>query len=165
MPDIRERLRSGEDEDVVLQQVIETIERRAPHLLRSFSVSRVQSQRWSGPLPRPEVLAEFEKIVPGAATRIIAMTEHVLTDSGKTLDKVADAEIETRKRGQWMAYSLALISITASVVFFALGKSAPGYVLLGLPAVLLVTSFLTGGDAGIFRNVFGRDDDGEKDSS
>jgi uncharacterized membrane protein len=104
---------------------------------------------------------EYEDIVPGCAARIIEMTEHVLTASGKTLDKVADAEIETSKRGQWMAYSLALISIGASVVFFALDKTAAGYVLLGLPAVLLITSFLTGGDPTIFRKVFGRGDDSD----
>jgi uncharacterized membrane protein len=161
MPDLRERLQRGEDEEALLQEVVEVLGERRPDLLKAFSITQVQSRKWRGPLPSPDVLAQFEEIVPGCAARIIAMTEHVLTASGKTLDKVADAEITTSKRGQWMAYSLALISIGASIVFFALGNNAAGYVLLGLPVVLLITSFLTGGDPKIFRKVFGRGDDDE----
>ena len=164
MPDIRERLRSGEDEDELLRQVIATIEERAPDVLRTLSVSKVTSRKWSGPLPSPDVLAQFEGIVPGCAARIVAMTEHMLTASGKTLDKVADAEIETSKRGQWMAYSLAIISMVAGVYFFVVDKPWGGTAFLGLPAVLLITSFLTGGDSTIFRNVFGRGDDDSGDN-
>jgi uncharacterized membrane protein len=162
MPDIRERIRNGENEDVLLRQVIETIEERAPHVLRTLSVSKVsrlQSHKWSGPLPSPDVLAQFEEIVPGCAARIIDMAEHALTASGKTLDKVADAEIVTSKRGQWMAYSLAILAMAAGVYFFVVDKPWAGATFVGLPAVLLVTSFLTGGDATIFRKVFGHGTD------
>lgn len=162
MPDIRQRLERGDDEDLLLQQIVETLEERAPHLLQTFTVSRVQATKWSGPLPRPDVLAEFEKIVPGAAARIIAMTEHVLTASGKTLDKVADAEISGSKRGQWMAYSLAIFSFVAGVVFFAIDKPWAGTAFISLPVVLLITSFLSGGDPTIFRNVFGKNDDDDE---
>lgn len=54
---------------------------------------------WQGPLPPPGQLAEYEKIVPGAAARILAMAEVAISGPIQNTAKLTDAEIEASKRG------------------------------------------------------------------
>lgn len=42
---------------------------------RSSSIVKTSVQQFSGPLPPPEVLREFDQIIPGAAERILSMAE------------------------------------------------------------------------------------------
>jgi hypothetical protein len=46
----------------------------------NIQAARVEvSQAWSGPLPPPEILAEYERLLPGAAERILMMAEKATT--------------------------------------------------------------------------------------
>ena len=42
---------------------------------QEIEVIKEQIISWKGPLPPPEIMGGFEKVVPGAADRILAMTE------------------------------------------------------------------------------------------
>lgn len=107
---------------------------------------------WQGPLPPPEQLGEYERIVPGAAMRILAMAETAISGPIKNSAKLTDAEIEASKRGLSFAIALTSIMSVASVMFFALavasiGKTAAcitaGSVCLSIPVVMLVRAFIT----------------------
>lgn len=97
---------------------------------------------WQGPLPPPQVFAQYESVVPGAAERILAMTEKVATGHIDNEAKLVAAEIETAKQGQAFALLLTLIAIIAAIVFFAIGNPLAGGVLLSFPVVMIVRSFL-----------------------
>lgn len=101
-----------------------------------------EASRWSGPLPRPQTLVEYEDVVPGAAERIISMAEHSLTGAIRIDSRLADAEITTVKRGQVIAGLLTAVSLVASIIFFAAGNAIAGGALISMPLVLLVQSFL-----------------------
>jgi uncharacterized membrane protein len=107
---------------------------------------------WQGPLPPPEQLAEYEKIVPGAAMRILAMAEAAISGPIQNTAKLTDAEIEASRRGLTFAIALTSVMSVASIVFFILAVVGAGStaacitaasVCLSIPVVLLVRAFIT----------------------
>jgi hypothetical protein len=108
----------------------------------------------------------FEEVLPGAANRLFTVFEEKATLHLKTIARIADddianaekmteatientkrltdARIETSKFGQKIAMWLALISMLGSIALFLLGNNVAGGILLGVPAVLLITAFLKG---------------------
>jgi uncharacterized membrane protein len=107
---------------------------------------------WQGPLPPPEQLAEYEKIIPGAAMRILSMAEVAISGPIQNTAKLTDAEIEASKRGLTFAITLTSIMSIASIIFFILavagaGSTAAcitaGSVCLSVPVVMLVRAFIT----------------------
>src|SRR5215469_13569981 len=91
----------------------------------SGRVQRAMSQArvWSGPLPPPDILGEYERQLPGAAERILAFAMRLTT---------------------------AMISVSA--VFFSLAVArvgntgaamAGGSVFLSVPVIMLFRAFIT----------------------
>jgi uncharacterized membrane protein len=106
-------------------------------------VVRLELQRaWSGPLPPPETLAQYEAILPGSAERILAMAETVAIGEIRTNDKLADAEIVAGKQGLALAAALTLIAFIAAIAFFALGDPIAGGLFLSFPVIMLIRSFI-----------------------
>ncbi len=101
-------------------------------------------ESWFGPLPHPSVLREYEAIVPGSAERIIRMAEADTTQKADTDRLLAEGEVDAEKQGIALAFVLALACIIASIVFFALGNEIAGAVLVGLPLMTVIGSFITG---------------------
>jgi len=86
----------------------------------------LQARAWSGPLPPPDILGEYERQLPGAAERILAF-----------------------------AMRLTTAMITISAVFFSLAVArigntgaamAGGSVFLSVPVIMLFRAFIRGGD-------------------
>lgn len=94
---------------------------------------------YSGPVPMPEHLRQYNDLVPGSAERII---HSVYVEPGERQKQMMDAEIAAAKTGQTWAIILALVCIVAAIVFFALGNNVAGAAFLGLPIVGLIGSFL-----------------------
>ena len=84
---------------------------------------------FTGPLPPAETYAQYEATYPGAAARILGMAEkeqdHRIAWENKSLDYAAKAE----RRGQWMAYSLALGCIVGAVICSTYQQTVPSIAL------------------------------------
>lgn len=78
-----------------------------------------QETSWSGPLPDPETLERYERVLPGAADRIMRSLESQTVDASQRDDRIADTQIVVALRGQGWAVFLALLCIVAAIVFFA----------------------------------------------
>lgn len=115
------------------------------HVIREVVREEMQGS-WSAPLPPPETLDQYNKIVPGAAERILSMTERVLTGKIDTVDKLANSEIEWAKISISVAFGLTLLAFAASVAFFALNNRVAGLAFLSFPVVMLIRSFLVRSD-------------------
>jgi uncharacterized membrane protein len=81
---------------------------------------------WQGPLPPPQVLAEYDRVVPGSAQRIMAMAETVISGPIQNAAKLTDAEIEATKWGLSFAMALTSVTTLASALFFALAIAGVG---------------------------------------
>lgn len=106
---------------------------------------------WNSPLPPASELAGYERIVPGAAERIIAMAELAVRGPIEDTAKLTDAEIDATKRGLSFAMKLTAGMAIVAVIFFALGVAGigttaavtAGGVCLSIPVVMLIRSFIT----------------------
>lgn len=87
---------------------------------------QLEQRQWSGPLPPPAILYQYEQVQAGLAERIVAMAETAATGEIKTRDKLACAEIEQAKTGQSLAFVLTLIALGAAIYFFAVGNPIAG---------------------------------------
>jgi uncharacterized membrane protein len=93
---------------------------------------------YSGPIPLPDTLRQYNEIVPGSAQQII---DAVYQAPGRRQDELSKAEVLVAKRGQNAAIFLAVLSVGAAIVFFATGNNIAGGAFLGIPLVQLILSF------------------------
>jgi uncharacterized membrane protein len=93
-------------------------------------------------MPSPRILAQYEQVQAGLAERIMAMAETAATGDIRTRDKLASAEIECARIGQSLAFFLTLIALSGAIWFFAIHNDVAGGVLLSVPVIMLIRSFL-----------------------
>lgn len=104
----------------------------------------VRHASFSGPMPHPSILEGYERIVPGAAERILSMAE---ADSRhmQEMDKAALAEAAKEiKRGQIFGFSIGLAALGASMLAIAMGAPTVAGVIGGTTVVGLVSVFIVG---------------------
>ncbi len=94
----------------------------------------------TGPLPPPEQLAQYEQIIPGAADRILRMTEN---NSDHRM-RIISAQIAQSDRAQWLAFALALCFLVASVWVTLAAFPWVGVTLGGSTVIGVITIFITG---------------------
>jgi len=102
----------------------------------------VTSEHWRGPLPHPAALAAFERILPGAADRVLSLAERELAlrelreqtvraavDGQVRVETVtADADRDALKRGQYLATGIsALVSMLSFAGMFLTPWAAVGF--------------------------------------
>jgi uncharacterized membrane protein len=75
-----------------------------------------------GPLPPAEELAKYNQIIPNGADRIMAMAEKEQNHRQNMETIVVNSVSSQNKRGQWFAYSLAVLAIFYSAYLFSLGR-------------------------------------------
>lgn len=106
----------------------------------SASISAFQ-----GPLPPPEALEQYGRIVPNGADRIVAMAESQMRHRQALESAVVNGNVEAQRRGQVMGFILGLVAILGGIGLIAFDKDVEG-----LSAI--ITAFVA--LAGVF--VYGR---------
>ncbi len=105
---------------------------------------KVQGVQYSGPIPPPAMLEQYDKIVPGAAERLLRMAEEQSAHR-RSLEKKA---IDTDSRNSTMGIASALlISLSAfCVVVYAIivGQIEVAKLVAGGVIVSLVSAFIYG---------------------
>ncbi len=97
---------------------------------REQLVQILAASQFRGPLPPPEMLAQYNEALPDGADRIVTMAE-----------KQADHRRRVESRGQIFGFSIAMTAILGGIGLIADGRSAEGLVplvgaLVGLVGVL-----------------------------
>lgn len=101
-------------------------------------------QEFSGPLPHPSIFAEYERILPGAAERLLSQTE-IQSKHRRDLETIA---IKSGSRdsliGLISAFFLGAGSLLAGTIVILKGYAYPGsfFGLLGMGS--LTTAFIYG---------------------
>ncbi|MCF8024166.1 MAG: DUF2335 domain-containing protein [Desulfobacteraceae bacterium] len=104
----------------------------------------VAAQQFSGPIPHPDILRQYNEILPGAADRILAMAESE-SEHQKSMDKTA-MEFKSRenRRGQYLAMATVIVAFSAATACAYMGAQTAAAVIGGTTVVGLVTVFVTG---------------------
>jgi len=117
--------------------------------------SMMISEMHQGPLPPARTLAGYEKVLPGAAERVVRMAEieqehrHAMQkqqqEKSLELQKTAvNAQISIDKTGQLYAFIIAMAILVISAILAFLGHEGIASVLVGVDMVGLAAVFITG---------------------
>lgn len=137
---------AAQDIESAVERTLEgkVAKRDLPQITRQIT-QLVVSEQFSGPLPHPKHLREYEAALPGAAERILAMAERNLDSLIKSNQDVLIAEVEDRKRGMYLGaglFALLIVSGFASI-FVTESEIVPG-LFLGAAAIGGIATFIKG---------------------
>jgi uncharacterized membrane protein len=110
--------------------------------LRAAAMSMAFSaEMYSGPIPPPSIMAEWEKVIPGSADRILKMAEKQSAHRIAMEQKVVDGDMRRSDRGLIFGFIIALVMIIGGFIIIGLGHDWAG-------ATIITTSLA--GVAGLF---------------
>lgn len=104
--------------------------------------AKVEASEFSGPIPPPNALREYENIQSGFADRIITMAEKQAAHRQNLETIGIEGEIKVIKRGQTFALSLGLFMISGAVLCVYLGQPYVAGLLVGTTLVGVIKNFL-----------------------
>lgn len=105
----------------VIEEIIPEVSKEKKDKLVAF-VECIEM--YKGPIPHPSIIAEYEKLIPGSADRILSMAERQSSHRISLQSKVVEAEIKNSKKGQIFGFVLAILMIGAGITFAFLGMEA-----------------------------------------
>lgn len=110
---------------------------------------QIVHQEFSGPLPPPAALENYEKILPGAAERIIILAEGEASHRRDIEKMTRKAEIRLAKGehyqiyfGQFCAFIVTLAFVAGAVFLLHNDKQISGTLLASGAAAIIVLAFL-----------------------
>lgn len=107
-------------------------------------VQMTQSFSFSGPLPPPQLLGQYNDVIPNGAERLMKMAE-VQQNHRQELEKaVINGNVKAESRGQWMGLVVSVAVIGAGTYLAAIGRQITGGILVGVDVVALASVFVFG---------------------
>ena len=91
--------------------------------VEKFGAIVLQAESYRGPLPHPKHVAQFEKILPGAAERIFSMAEREQAHHHACENNVIKAQSSYGTRGQYMGATLIVLPLVAAFYCAVTGLS------------------------------------------
>jgi len=114
-----------------------------PHARSRFDQFHLDiSATYSGPLPPPGWLQGYERVLAGAADRILALTEREATGRQRVVETAAKNRRVDSRRGPLFAFVLAVLFGLGGFWLIAHDKSASGLALIAVDLVGLVSVFV-----------------------
>lgn len=103
-----------------------------------------RKEEYSGPIPHPDHLEKYEKILSGSANRILGMAENQSTHRQNIENKLLEAEINYKNKGQNFGFIISIICIVGGIVMLFFGKNLQGFITLIGAVSMLISAFLYG---------------------
>jgi uncharacterized membrane protein len=104
----------------------------------------IHSSMFSGPVPPPEVLAEYAKIHPSLVDRIFAMTESQSAHRKNLETQSLLLHSEAVARSTYAGLSVAIVGLGVAAFLGFLGHPTAAAIVGGADLVGLVSVFITG---------------------
>jgi len=105
---------------------------------------QVVQEAYSGPLPHPAILQQYNKIVPGAAERILEMAEQNAKHRRNLQFAALKAQKSEIRIGQLFGFGIGISALSTSIVAMYFGFPAVAGIIGGTTVVGLVTVFVIG---------------------
>jgi uncharacterized membrane protein len=100
--------------------------------------------QYSGPVPPPSMLREYDTVQPGFADRLISMAEKEQVHRQELQKTAMKGEIAKDKRGQDYALTISIMIILGSIGLIYTGHEISGSILAGSTLLGLAYIFITG---------------------
>jgi uncharacterized membrane protein len=98
----------------------------------------------SGPLPPPEMLNEYNHIVPDGANRIMLMAEKQIDHRMALEKKTVESQLWQSGAGQWIGFIITIIVLFMGFYLTILGHSGVGITMITTTLLGLVSIFVLG---------------------
>lgn len=85
-----------------------------------------ESITFSGPLPHPQILEYYEKILPGSAERILKMAEEQSSHRRNLEEKVINSDVLNSNRGLIFGLIIGLAALLVAVLIVYFGHPVSG---------------------------------------
>jgi uncharacterized membrane protein len=102
------------------------------------------AQSFSGPLPHPSILAEYDGIVPGAAERILTMAESQSQHRQNLERAVIESDIKNSRLGLHYGLLIGLTAVIGGTICIVSGYQIGGSIIGGTGLTGLVGVFVYG---------------------
>lgn len=101
-----------------------------------------QHQRFSGPIPPPAILEQYDRVLPGAAERILSMAEQNMQHEHTIDSEIVGIRRTEYKRGQVFGLIIAIVAITSATICAIYEHEGVAMVIGGATVVGLVSAFV-----------------------
>lgn len=82
---------------------------------------------WTGPLPPPGALREYEQLLPGAGERIVALAERQVAHRHMLERWTVNSSVRIEQRGQWIAATIGVLAIACGTYLMATDHDGWGF--------------------------------------
>ena len=89
-----------------------------------------QTSIFSGPLPPPDTLAQYDDILTGAADRILSMAEKEQERRHQNENKIVYEQLKYRRLGMLIGGLIGIIGAGGSIAAMILGSNTAGIIAL-----------------------------------
>lgn len=86
-------------------------------------------EHFSGPLPHPNVLVQFDVAIPGSAERILKMAEAQSAHRRELERKVVESDISRSKWGQILGFIIAVLGLIVAGAIAIFGNAVAGSII------------------------------------
>lgn len=107
-------------------------------------VAVTREETFSGPLPSPETLNGYERVITGAADRIIKMAENQMQHRHKVEENFLNTHSRNTLLGIVAAFILGAIICIGGIICVLNDKQVSGLIFGGVGLAAVVTAFLKG---------------------
>lgn len=106
--------------------------------------SVVSQQTWTGPLPPPAALSQFDAIIPNGADRIMALVESEHRHRVEHESAIVKATIQDTRRGHYIGGAISLAAIVAAVVSVGMGAHpSVSIACVSLPVAIIIQAIVS----------------------
>lgn len=109
-----------------------------------MSREQILASSFSGPLPPPQILSEYEAVFPGCAERIVAMAERQSAHRQELERNHIGSSSLVERRGQIFAFLITGIAIAGGTYLISIGKDASGLTSIITALAALAATFIYG---------------------
>lgn len=140
---------SATEKDAIPAEIEEILEKvsesdRQFVLARLVQIKMSMKSHFVGPIPRPEDLERYNKIIPNGADRIMSRAEKQSDHRMQLEDKVISRQQNQSGRGQIFAFIISLLFLIAAWDLGKSGEPVLAGVIGGTTLVSLATVFIVG---------------------
>jgi uncharacterized membrane protein len=121
-----------------------TQNRSPSHSSRVVQTATTAAVQFQGPLPHPQLLEGYEKIVPGSAERILKMAEEQQTHRHGMERQALQVESRNSFAGIICAFVIGIVTVVCGSLVAYSGVQWQGYAISGTGLVSLVGTFIYG---------------------
>jgi uncharacterized membrane protein len=114
----------------------------APIVREIHQAVREELRFFSGPLPPPDVLAEYNRVFPDCGKAIVEMAQKEQQHRHDHEAQQIKAEYTLARRGQLIGATLAMIAVAGAIYLLAHDKSITGLSVLGAVVVAFGGAFI-----------------------